>query len=92
MRTPWGNYRPKRHVFGAKSSQNVFGEAMFRAFRDIPHCLNQRDDIHSNLDILLGGRDVAEHKEVLKTVLQQARDHAVTFNKEKRQFGKGQIE
>ena len=86
MSTPWGNYRPKRHVFGAKSSQNVFGEAMFRAFRDIPHCLNQRDDK------LLGGRDVAEHKEVLKTVLQQARDHAVTFNKEKRQFGKGQIE
>ena len=86
MSTPWGNYRPKRHVFGAKSSQNVFAEEMFRAFRDIPHCLNQRDDI------LLGGRDVAEHKEVLKTVLQQARDHAVTFNKEKRQFGKGQIE
>ena len=88
MSTPWGNYRPKRHVFGAtgKSSQNVFAEAMFRAFRDIPHCLNQRDDI------LLGGRDIAEHKEVLKTVLQQARDHAVTFNKEKRQFGKGQIE
>ena len=86
MSTPWGNYRPKRHVFGAKSSQNVFAEAMFRAFRDIPHCLNQRDDI------LLGGRDVAEHKEVLKTVLQQARDHAVTFNKEKRHFGKRQIE
>ena len=55
-----------RLVFGAKSSKGVFGEAMFRAFRDIPHCLNQRDNI------LLGGRDVAEHKEVLKTVLQQA--------------------
>ena len=34
--TPWGNYRPKRQVFGAKSSQDVFDEAMFRAFGDIP--------------------------------------------------------
>ena len=43
--TPWGNYRPKRLVFGAKSSQDVFCEAMFRAFEDTPHCMNQRDDI-----------------------------------------------
>ena len=34
--TPWGNYRPKRQVFGAKSSQDVFDEAMLRAFGDIP--------------------------------------------------------
>ena len=54
---------------------------MFRAFGDIPHCLNRRDDI------LLGRRDEAKHKEALKTVLQQARDHGVTFNKEKWQFG-----
>ncbi|KAL9986101.1 hypothetical protein ACROYT_G000181 [Oculina patagonica] len=33
---------------------------MFRVFRDIPHCLNQRDDI------LMGGRDETEHKEVLQ--------------------------
>ena len=59
---------------------------MFRAFGDIYYCLNQRDDI------LLGGRDEVECKEVLKTVLQQGRDHGVTFNKEKCQFGKEQIE
>ena len=82
--TPWGNYRPKRQVFGAKSSQDVFDEAMFRAFGDIHYCLTQRDDI------LLGGRDEVERKEVLKTVLQQGRDHGVTFNKEKFQFGKEQ--
>ena len=84
--TPWGNYRPQRLVFGAKSSQDVFDEAMFRIFGDIPHCLNQRDDI------LLGGRDDAEHTNVLRTVLQRARDHGITFNKEKCQFGKEQIE
>ena len=84
--TPWGNYRPQRLVFGAKSSQDVFDEAMFRIFGDIPHCLNQRDDI------LLGGRNQTEHKEVLKTVLKRARDHGITFNREKCQFGKEQIE
>ena len=84
--TPWGNYRPQRLVFGAKSSQDVFDEAMFRIFGDIHHCLNQRDDI------LLGGRDQTEHREVLETVLKRARDHGITFNKEKCQFGVEQIE
>ena len=84
--TPWGNYRPQRLVFGAKSSQDVFDKAMFRVFGDIHHCLNQRDDI------LLGGRDKTEHREVLKTVLKRARDHGITFNREKCQFGMEQIE
>ena len=84
--TPWGNYRPQRLVFGAKSSQDVFDEVMFRIFGDIHHCLNQRDDI------LLRGRNETEHREVLKTVLKRARDHGITFNREKCQFGKEQIE
>ena len=36
--TPWGNYRPRKQEFGAKSSQDVFDEGMFRIFGDIPHC------------------------------------------------------
>ena len=84
--TPWGNYRPQRLVFGAKSLQDVFGEAMFRIFGDIHHCLNQRRDI------LLGGRDQTEHREVLEMVLKRARDHRITFNREKWQFGVEQIE
>lgn len=49
--TPWGNYRPKRLVFGAKASQDLFDDAMQRIFGDIPRCLNQRDDI------LIGARN-----------------------------------
>ena len=79
--TPWGNYRPQRLVFGVKSSQDVFDKAMFKIFGDIHHCLNQRDNI------LLGERDKTEHREVLETVLKQARDHGITFNREKCQFG-----
>ena len=62
--TPWGNMRPKRLIFGAKSSQDLFDEAMYRIFGDIPRCLNQRDDI------LIGGRTIEEHNEILETVLQ----------------------
>ena len=35
---------------------------MFRIFGDIPRCLNQRDDI------LLGGRDDAEHYDKVKAI------------------------
>lgn len=42
--TPWRNYRSQRLVFGAKSPQDVFQEAMFRIFGDTHHCVNQRDD------------------------------------------------
>ena len=58
--------RPKRLIFGAKSSQDLFDEAMFRIFGDIPNCLNQRDDI------LIGGTTIAEHNKTLETVLQRA--------------------
>ena len=48
--TPWGNYRLRRLVFGARSSQDVFDQAMYRIFGDIANCKNQRDDI------IIGGK------------------------------------
>ncbi|XP_053376601.1 uncharacterized protein LOC123533440 [Mercenaria mercenaria] len=84
--TPWGNMRPKRLIFGAKSSQDLFDEAMFRIFGDIPNCLNQRDDI------LIGGVTMEEHNKTLATVLQRAQDFGVTLNKEKCQFGVKELE
>ena len=84
--TPWGNMRPKRLIFGAKSSQDLFDEAMYRIFGDIPHCLNQRDDI------LIGGSTLAEHNQTLETVLQRARDFSITLNKEKCLFGVQELE
>lgn len=84
--TPWGNVRPKRLVFGAKASQDIFDEAMFRIFGDIPRCMNQRDDI------LIGGRDVMEHNETVRKVLQKAEDFGITFNEEKCLFAQEEIE
>ena len=67
--TPWGNFRPKRLVFGAKASQDLFDDATTRIFGDIPQCLNQRDDI------LIGARSWKEHNETLGSVFQRAEDY-----------------
>ena len=79
--TPWGNVRPRRLVFGAKSSQDLFDEVVYKIFGNIPRCLNQRDDI------LIGGVDMKEHNEVLKSILSRAEEYGVTFSREKCMFG-----
>lgn len=84
--TPWGNYRPQRLVFGAKSSQDVFDEAMFRIFGDLPRCMIQRDDL------LIGGRNQSEHDKTVEEVLRRAKDYNVTFNQEKCKFSTRQID
>ena len=84
--TPWGNLRPRRLVFGAKSSQDSFDDVMQRIFGDIPYCLNQRDDI------LIGGKNREEHDKTLEIVLKRAEDYGITFSREKCQFGVKSIE
>ena len=84
--TPWGNYRPKRSIFGAKASQDLFDDMMFRISGDIPMCLSQRDDI------LIGGRDIAEHNKTVEAVLQRAQDFGITFNREKCKFGVDELD
>ena len=38
--TPWGNFRPKRLIFGAKSSQDLFNETIYRI------CDLSRENVH----------------------------------------------
>ena len=74
--TPWGNFRPKRLVFGAKASQDLFDEEMNRIFGDIPRCLNQRDDI------LIGASNWKEHNDtgkILKATIET--EHAVVLDR-----------
>ena len=78
--------RPKRLIFGAKSSQDLFDEAMFRIFGDIPKCLNQEDDI------LIGGATLANHNKTLENVLQRAKNFGITFNKDKCEIGVRELE
>lgn len=79
--TPWGNMRPRRLVFGAKASQDLFDEVVYKIFGNIPGCLNQRDDI------LLGGKNLKEHNRTLEAVLKRAAEYGVTFNLDKCLFG-----
>jgi len=83
--TPWGNYRARRLVFGAKSSQDVFDATMHRIFGDIRHCVVQRDDL------LLGGENTEAHRKTLREVFERARAYNVSFNKEKCEFEKDEI-
>ena len=71
---PWGNMRPKRLIFGAKASQDLLDEAIYRIFEDIPRCLNHPDDI------LLEGRNMEQHNKTLKAVLQRAVGFGIIFN------------
>ena len=75
--TPCGNLRPKRLIFGAKSSQDLFDEIMYKIFGDIPNCMSQRDDI------LIRGRNTREHNKTLVAVLTRAKAIGITFNKDK---------
>ena len=83
--TPWGNFRPKRLVFGAKASQDLFDKEINRVFGDIPRCVNQRDDI------LIGASNRKQHTDTLKTLFQRAEDYGITLNKPKCEFGQAQI-
>ena len=83
--TPWGNFRPKRLVFSAKASQDLFHEATSRVFGDIPRSLNQRNDI------LIGASNWKKHNDTLELVFQRAENYGVTFNKSKCVFGQAQI-
>ena len=73
-------------VFGAKASQDLFDDMMYRIFGDIPRCLNQRDDI------LIGGTTMEEHNKTLEALFQRAKDFGVTFNLDKCQFGVESLE
>ena len=78
--------RPRRLVFGAKCSQDLFDEQMYRIFGDIPNCLNQRGDI------LIGEENIKEHNNTLREVLKRAKDFGITLNREKCEFGEDELE
>ena len=84
--TPWGNLRPKRLIFRAKSSQDLSDEMIFKIFGEKPYCMCQRDAI------LIGGRNLKEHNATLSAVLQRAEEFGITFNQDKCQFGVEDIE
>lgn len=78
--TPWGNYRPQKLARCLQWSQ-----VHEQSTETYPTAWTRE------MTYILGGRDETEHREVLKTLLQWARDCRITFNREKCQFGMEQI-
>ena len=75
--SPYGRYRFLRMPFGLSSAPGVFKKRNEEIFGDIPGVEIIFDDI------IIAGTNVHDHDEILKKVLQRAKDKGVRFNKNK---------
>ena len=67
----------KRLSFGINSAAELFHEEIRKTLSDIANCRNTYDDI------IVYGRDQAEHNEALFRVLQRLSDCGLTLKREK---------
>lgn len=82
--TPFGRYRFLRLPFGLHSSAEVFEKRVEQIFCDLDVCIYFDD-------LIVAGKDQAEHDENLRRVLARARDSNVKFNKDKIQLNKSEV-
>ena len=75
--TPFGRYRFKRLPFGIKSAPEVYQRVMEELFGDIEGCEVIADDL------MVWGRNVDEHDQRLRKVLDRAREVQLKMNKKK---------
>jgi len=75
-----GLHRMKRLFFGPKNSTGIFHHEVQKAFAGVPGCIT----IHDNL--LVYGRDVADHNQNLAATLQRAQERGVTLKPSKSTF------
>ena len=78
--SPFGRYRFLRCPFGISSAPEVFQKRNDQLFGDI-------EGVHVVFDdLIIGGKDDAEHDGILNQVLDRARANNVKFNPDKFQF------
>ena len=78
--TPYGRYRFKRMPFGISSAPEVFQKKNETIFGDIDGMKVIFDDI------IVAAKDDHEHDEIMRKLLQRARDANVKFNPAKLQY------
>ena len=83
--THQGLRRMKRLSFGINSAAELFHEEIRKTLSDISNCRNTYDDI------IIYGRNQAEHNEALFRVLQRLADCGLTLKPEKCEFNKQDI-
>ena len=79
--TPWGRYRFLRLPFGINTSGDAFNETMQEIFKDMDGVQVLADDI------LVHGKNPAEHNQRLKRVLETARQCGLKLNRKKCKIG-----
>lgn len=83
--TPFGRYVFKRLPFGISSAPEIFYKNFRMIFDGITGIESYIDDI------LVYGRDLKEHNENLRKLLERAREYNVKFNKGKCKFNLSEI-
>ena len=83
--TPFGRYCFNKLPFGISSAPEHFQKRMSTILGGLPGVLCQMDDI------LVFGRNTAEHNQRVEAVLKRIRDAGVTLNKDKCEFGKSRL-
>ena len=83
--TPFGRYKFNRMPFGICVASDVAQRMVDDNFSDIPGVLAVHDDI------IIAGKDTAEHDSALKQVLERARMRNIKFNRSKVQLRVDQV-
>ena len=83
--TPFGRYKFNRMPFGICVASDVAQRMVDDNLSDIPGVLAVHDDI------IIAGKDTAEHDIALKQVLERARERNIKFNRSKVQLRVNQV-
>jgi hypothetical protein len=84
--THCGLYQYKRLSFGINSAAEIFQHAIQTVIADIKGARNVSDDI------IIFGKDTADHDRALHEVLQRLHDSGLTLNRQKCKFRQPQVE
>ena len=78
--TPFGRYRFLRMPFGIRSASEVLQKRVYKVFGDM-----QGVEVIAD-DMIIAGATEEEHDQLLRNVMQRAREQNVKFNPKKFQF------
>lgn len=83
--TPYGRYKFIRLTYGISSATEVFSKKFKDIFQDIDGCEPYVDDL------IVWGKDKAEHDSRLNLVLKRAREQNIKFNLAKFKFAQSSV-
>jgi len=86
FQTPFGRYQFCRLCFGLSSAPEIFMERVASIFGDIQGCYPYFNDL------IIAGKDEAEHDRILKQVMNRTCEFNVRFNVDKLQYKQSEVQ